>query len=832
VEGTSCAFIVIPFFLNLEGTDMASFKYHPQAVIVLTIILALGFCPGAMGVPFAGGTGEAGDPYQIATAEQLVAMGQDPSLYAQCFVLVADLDLDPNQPGGQVFACSVIAPYGPAPRPGNSPLPKLPYGYFEGTFDGNGHIIRNLVIRAENESTAGLFGYVGYGGRIEDLGLEGLDLGRSSVEQLVFAGGGLAAVNQGGTILRCYARGIVAGPERVPEPAGSPPTGRIRALAAASDDRVGGLVGVNAGFVNDCYALVDVSGTGAIGGLIGENSQGLVYFSFAAGRVRGLGWPGGLIGRSESGTSTRAGETTWSDTDTAFRCFWDMEASGITDSAAGAGRTTAELMSRETYVPWTHTGVWMLDDAHDYPRLLWEQTPGTLLGTGQLGYGGGRGTPDDPYQVQTAGQFLTIGCHPEDLSGSFVLTADLDFNDVDHAQALPIGLGRTSFTGQFDGQSHTLSNLTIAQPRALGVGVFGLVGSGAATVCHEGFYYEIRDDGSFGWGSSGGRGYSGGTYSGSYPPATPESTIRNLHLRDVSVVGQLYVGGLVGVGGGMVTDCSVSGQVIGMAQVGGLAGRFLSGGISDCGAAVQASGEFAVGGLVGMANEKLNVFDSRAEGIVTGQVFTGGLIGCSMYNTIRGCAALADVQGRYNAGGCLGSAGNSTVTLSYGSATVTGERFVGGFAGEAANATINDCYCRADVTGGIMVGGFAGHTASTGHITRCYAASSVTAIDLDSPFVVPSVGGFVGFASQSGAQCDGDCPISASACFWDTEVAGLTEAYGNRPADPGTATGLTTAQMQTAAPFTDAGWDLAEVWTLCAGRDYPRLKWEQVECNE
>jgi len=804
---------------------MASSKNHPILCPILAVIVILGYWTTARAVEFAGGTGEPNDPYQIATAEQLIAISSDPNLFDRHFLLMADIDLDPNLPGGQVFPRSLIAPYGPEPRvaPGKSSL-ELPYGSFDGVFDGNGRVIRNLVIRAEGESAAALFGYVGYNGRIEDLGLEGIDIQRSSVEELAFVGGSLAAINQGGTILRCYARGTVAGPERVREPDGPSRKGRIRALAGAGDDAIGGLIGVNSGLVNACYTLVGVSGTGAIGGLIGQNSSGIVYFSFSAGRVQGTGWPGGLIGQSEASTSSRRGSIVQNDTDTAVRCFWDVEASGMLDSAAGEGRTTVELTSRQTYIPWTHTGVWTLDDGNEYPRLLWEQAAGTLVGTGQFGYGGGSGDPNDPYEIRTAEQFLTIGCHPEDFDKEFVLTADLDFNAVDHSHFLPIGFVQVSFTGQFDGRAHSLSNLTIFQPRELGVGVFGLLGDAAVAVRNEGFHYEIRDNGSFGWGSSGSRGY---------PAPASGSTIKNLHLHAVSVTGQQYVGGLIGIGTGTLIDCSVGGQVTGMAMVGGLAGRFPSGTISDCGADVQAGGEFGVGGLVGMTGGIANVFDCQTGGVVTGQVFTGGLIGYSLRDAVSGCAALADVHGRYNAGGCFGSAGGSTVTLCYCLGAVTGERFIGGFAGEAATATINDCYCRSDVTGGLMVGGFAGHSGSRGHIARCYAASSVTKTDLDSPFLVPSAGGFIGFASQSDdSACSGDCPISASGCFWDIDVSGLAGAFGNRPADSGTAAGLTRAQMQTASSFRAAGWDLENVWMVCEGKDYPRLRWEGIECGE
>ena len=60
----------------------------------------------------------------------------------------------------------------------------------------------------------------------------------------------------------------------------------------------------------------------------------------------------------------------------------------------------------------------------------------------------------------------------------------------------------------------------------------------------------------------------------------------------------------------------------------------------------------------------------------------------------------------------------------------------------------------------------------------------------------------------------------------------MAEALGNRPADPANAAGLPTAQMQTAAPFLAAGWDFEHVWTICEGQDYPRLRWEGVECDE
>jgi hypothetical protein len=46
-----------------------------------------------------GGTGEPNDPYQIATAADLILLGDSPEDYDKHFVLTADVDLDPKLPG-------------------------------------------------------------------------------------------------------------------------------------------------------------------------------------------------------------------------------------------------------------------------------------------------------------------------------------------------------------------------------------------------------------------------------------------------------------------------------------------------------------------------------------------------------------------------------------------------------------------------------------------------------------------------------------------------------------------------------------------------------------
>jgi len=76
---------------------------------------------------YSGGSGTADDPYQIATAADLIALGQTPNDYDKHFILTADVDLDPKLPGCKTFQKAVIASFG-------------------GTFAGNGHTISHLTI--------------------------------------------------------------------------------------------------------------------------------------------------------------------------------------------------------------------------------------------------------------------------------------------------------------------------------------------------------------------------------------------------------------------------------------------------------------------------------------------------------------------------------------------------------------------------------------------------------------------------------------------------------------------------------------------------------------
>ncbi len=138
---------------------------------------------------------------------------------------------------------------------------------FNGTFDGLGHTISNLVINRPAAADIGLFGSTGTASVIRNVGLVG-----GSVTALSSAGG-LVGSNTG-TVLNSYNTGTVSG-----------------------GSSLGGLLGSNTGAVRNSYATGNVTGTSSLGGLMGS-STGPVSNSFAFGNVSGTSSLGGLMGSS------------------------------------------------------------------------------------------------------------------------------------------------------------------------------------------------------------------------------------------------------------------------------------------------------------------------------------------------------------------------------------------------------------------------------------------------------------------------------------------------------------------------------------------------------
>lgn len=223
---------------------------------------------------YSGGTGEPNDPHQIATAADLILLGETPDDYDKHFVLTADIDLDPNLPGGKVFDRAVIAP----------DVNDTDDWHFQGTpftgvFDGGGHKISHLAIEGGSCCT-GLFGYLYSEAEIRNLHLIEVDIRGS------FSTGAIAGMNEA-TITNCCTTGIING-----------------------GHWVGGVVGLNVGRIVDCHNTAGVSGDSCVGGLSGSNS-GDIGTSYSTGSVSGYYAVGGLVG----------GNSNWSASGKVTNCY-------------------------------------------------------------------------------------------------------------------------------------------------------------------------------------------------------------------------------------------------------------------------------------------------------------------------------------------------------------------------------------------------------------------------------------------------------------------------------------------------------------------------------
>jgi hypothetical protein len=396
------------------------------------IILVLG-CGVAIPVyGFAGGTGEPNHPYQIATVADLVAVGADTSLLDKHFILLNDLDLDPNLPGGRVFRDALIARDTDPSVNGSGGQP------FQGVFDGRGHTIHHLCIAAPYGYDAGLFG--NFGGLVKDLHLKDVRINGAPC-------GALVGMGVGGTILRCSVTGKVAGSNYLGGLVGGA-FSLVLLCCESQADVVGDADGIAGGLVGSTFgtssqviecraggtvlgglwaggligssdstvilrsaALCQVTTDGVAGGLIGHGPHdGSVVDCYARGSVMGIA-AGGLIGNLEGsgfndsrilnsyavcdmlappgnaaspvGSGLFGGKQWPWQPSIVLGCFWDKElvkvplVSDLSPASYGTGLTTQQMQQQDMFqqAGWDFGSTWVMPES-GYPVLRWELAAG------------------------------------------------------------------------------------------------------------------------------------------------------------------------------------------------------------------------------------------------------------------------------------------------------------------------------------------------------------------------------------------------------------------------------------------------------------------------
>ena len=245
---------------------------------------------------------------------------------------------------------------------------------YTGTFNGGGHTITGLTVTGSDQY-AGLFGYIGSGGTVKNVVLEGVQItsdnssgyaggvaGDSwgtiencsvsgSVSGTTFAGG-VVGSQWGGSITGCNSSAIVKGVIFAGGIAGETNSGASLTGCYATGDvtvendgtnnsHAGGVVGYNGGgTLTACYATGSVTGSGSgtiyVGGVTGSNNLGTLTACYHAKRnINGPnGTTGGVAGRNFKGSMIGGGIIT--------ACYWgdNGQTQGIGEDQVGTGGTT------------------------------------------------------------------------------------------------------------------------------------------------------------------------------------------------------------------------------------------------------------------------------------------------------------------------------------------------------------------------------------------------------------------------------------------------------------------------------------------------------------
>ena len=299
----------------LVGTDLEYTFAMPSSDLSITARFDFDKEPlvsawdGSIAEAFSGGEGTESDPYLISNGGELARLAylintsNENEYYNKHYRLTDNVDL-----GGRDW--TPIGCY----RYGNGSVSER--RAFLGSFDGGGYTVRNFRVAASGATHLwyyGLFGYVGEGGTLKDLGVADFVMDLDSTGYVYV--GGLAGLCKG-DVFRCFASGEINATSGISVYAGgligeaqgnlTDCASDITAVAGAYGDlSVGGLVGILSGNIISSYSSSDVYATSEshevyVGGLVGKQDGGCISSSLAIGDLEAsaylMAYAGGLVG--------------------------------------------------------------------------------------------------------------------------------------------------------------------------------------------------------------------------------------------------------------------------------------------------------------------------------------------------------------------------------------------------------------------------------------------------------------------------------------------------------------------------------------------------------
>lgn len=654
------------------------------------------------------GEGTETSPYLISNADHLQLLGSlvnagDTSYNNKYYRLENDIDL------------SNIENFSPIGI--NESYP------FYGTFDGNGHKIKNMTIKYTNTTnTTKKFGLFGYNiGNIKNiLSIDGV----ISIDGSSFSGntGGIVGYNKGSisycnsnvSITSSYSIGGIAGHN----------FGIINDcinygnVKSTTFSYAGGIAGFNNSKITNCYNVGTIKGI-YVGGITGGDIGGNINNSYNTGIISGS-YSGGIVGSLDSGSALPSsksskvydcyniGSVSGSDISggiagsievrgsisTCYNIgivsgntaggivgaaegkisdsyYLDIIKQGIGDGSGSAIAFTINDIKMGTFANFNFNDIWDLHSGSYYPFPQLKKNPMIDIIENTTDYSGGKGTVYDPFIIVTKIQLDNVRKNP---GAYYILKNDIVFNESDFSTGglfFNEGLGWKpidNFMGVFDGNNYEINGIRIWKED------------------------ETRLNGGLHGGKLGLFGKNTGI-------------IKNIKIVDgrIELSGRTRpdIGLIAGENyRGTILNCSVDGIISGAAsEVGGITGSNYGGVIEYCNnnadIKCHSSWNYISGGIAGSNSGRISY--SSNNGNVSGRNSSGGISGENL-GTINMCHNTGDIssyEDRAKAGGITGELYNGVISECFNTGQVAPNGWgsnVGGISGSGGSGTIKNTY--------------------------------------------------------------------------------------------------------------------------------------------
>lgn len=602
-----------------------------------------------------------------------------------------------------------------------------------------------VIANADDAAVGGIAGILKNGSVVS---------GSISKTSITFSGNNIAA------------GGIAGSMESSSSVADSYHSGAISVSGATTGQVIGGIVGlVKSGEINNCYtdtAVSSASGdtSSVVGGIAGSVESGKLKSVAALGLLISGNTAGRIAGDLAAG-STVTNSYAKSDMLVNYEVVADSTKNG-TGKSISSIRKSQSFFKNTLGMDFALT--WKMPRHYEYPVQQWVDA-------------------DAFTEISTAAELKAL--KSKDVTGNYILVANIDMSGETWT---PI----TSFSGVFDGNGKTISNLSMTTASANSGFINTLTGKVKDVTFASPVITPAKTTSS--WAGTNAGQTSLGVVAISQSAIS--SVIEDVVVTNLTMFGG-YPGGIASTASGIISNCSVSGDI----------GSDLA----------QGSFQAKVGGIVSTLNSGAFVMFSSFTGTLGferpsdagsyyGSPGVGGIAYLAQGNIVDSYAnATINVKGAGASGGLVSTATGAQIVNSYANGSIT----------VATDNQMSTTTQALAVTAGGLIGiindntTVKGSAALNGSITVNFSGTNTTNTILN----IGKLYGQLNAASYSIA----DSYVNSGMTLTN-DAATLNEV-----ADPAT---TTTVPPSSGFYSGSLGWNMTDIWQLSGSSGYPKLFWQ------